>query len=99
MPTAAPRRVLHSDMPCPPLLKAVSTVAEECVHRCDTACRLFCALIAPSLPGRAFHSAGMVISVCWNGGHGVLERWTRGVGTVDTRGVSRAGDLSGTSEP
>ncbi|MFC5110541.1 hypothetical protein [Kibdelosporangium philippinense] len=32
----------------------------------------------------AFQSAAKCISLCRKGGHGVSERWTRCVGTVDT---------------
>ncbi|MFC5099936.1 hypothetical protein [Kibdelosporangium philippinense] len=68
----------------------MSTVPEARVHRSDTPkYTLRHTELRGRALGREFHSAGTVDTVCWNGGHGVLERWTRCAGTVDTPGRCR----------
>ncbi|MFC5100395.1 hypothetical protein [Kibdelosporangium philippinense] len=55
----------------------MSTIPEQRVHHSDT---VRCTLRHTEIPD----GAPMCISVCRNGGHDVLQRWTRCAGTVDT---------------
>ncbi|MFC5110184.1 hypothetical protein [Kibdelosporangium philippinense] len=56
----------------------MSAVPEDRVHRSGTSCR-------PLLKAMSTVAARMVDTVARNGGHDVLQRWTRSHGTVDTR--------------